>query len=116
MRKEYNHDTYDKFSNANKIVRDSSIVPSAFSKIENEGIVVKFTSSVGEKLIESPLHKATYSAVGVFYDKRKHKPYMGSVLYTVFKWGGLLVLASCPLLLMLAVVTGLWGKVKKILK
>ena len=116
MRKEYNHDTYETFSNANKVVRDSSVAPSAFSKIENDGIVGKLASSVGGKLIETPLHKATYSAVGVFYDKRKHKPYMGSVLYTAFKWGGLLILASCPPLLMLVVVTGLWGKVKKLFK
>lgn len=116
MRKEYNHDTYETFSNVNKVVRDSSVAPSAFSKIENDGIVGKLASSVGGKLIETPLHKATYSAVGVFYDRRKHKPYFGSVLYTAFKWGGLLILAACPPLLMLVVATGLWGKVKKLPK
>ena len=116
MNKDYNNNTYEKFSKVNRVIRDSSIAPSAFLKIENEGVVGKVASSVGEKLIETPLHKATYSAVGVFYDRRKHKPYLGSVLYTAFKWGGLLILAACPPLLMLVVATGLWGKVKKLLK
>ena len=116
LKKDYNHDTYEIFSNVNKVVRDSSVAPSAFSKIENQGMVGKVASSVGGNLIENPLHKATYSAVGVFYDRKKHKPYLGSVLYTVFKWGLLLILAACPPLLILVVATGLLGKVKKLLK
>ena len=116
MNKDYNNNTYEKFSKVNRVIRDSSIAPSAFSKIENGGVVGKVASSVGGKLIENPLHKATYSAVGVFYDRKKHKPYLGSVLYTVFKWGVLLILAACPPLLILVVATGLLGKVKKLLK
>ena len=49
--KDYNNNTYEKFSKVNRVIRGSSIVPSAFSKIENEGVVGKVASSVGEKLI-----------------------------------------------------------------
>jgi hypothetical protein len=113
MNKKYNHNTYDKFSKINKKIRDSSISPSAFSKIEEKGIGGKIVSSIGSKIIEDPLHKTTRKVVGSVYNRSKHKPYVGSVLYTIFKWGLLLLLASCPPLLILMLVTGVFGKLKK---
>ena len=115
MRK-YNHNTYKNFANVNKMVRESSIAPSAFSKIEDKGMAGKVASSIGGKLIGTPLHKTTRKAVGLVYDRRKHKPYVGSALYTIFKWGLLLVLATCPLLLIILVATGVLGKLKKIIR
>lgn len=29
----------------------------------------------------------TYDITGIFYDKRKDKPYRGSIIYTLVKWG-----------------------------
>lgn len=113
MRK-YNRDTYKNFAYTNKKIRESSIAPSAFSKIEGNGVAGKVASSIGGKLIETPLHKITRNVVGLVYDRRRHKPYVGSALYTIFKWGLLLILAACPPLLILFVVTGALGKLKKI--
>lgn len=113
MRK-YNRNTYQKFANVNKRVRESSVAPSAFSKIEDKGIAGKVASSIGDDLIATPLHKTTRKAVGLIYDRQRHKPYVGSVLYTVFKWGLLLILAAYPPLLILFIVTGALGKLKKI--
>lgn len=113
MRK-YNRDTYKNFAYTNKKIRESFIAPSAFSKIEGNGVAGKVASSIGGKLIETSLHKTTRNVVGLVYDRRRHKPYVGSALYTIFKWGLLLILAACPPLLILFVVTGALGKLKKI--
>lgn len=115
MRKKYNS-KYGKFAILNKAFRESPIAPSAFSKIEDKEIVGKAVSAVGEKLIESPLHMATYAAVGMVYDKKKHTPYLGSILYTVFKWGLLLILAACPPILFLMVISGLLEKIMKVFR
>ena len=115
MRKKYNS-KYGKFAILNKAFRESPIAPSAFSKIEDKEIVGKAVSAVGEKLIESPLHMATYAVVGMVYDKKKHTPYLGSILYTVFKWGLLLILFACPPLLVMMIMTGLLGKIQKMFK
>lgn len=113
MRK-YNRNTYKNFASVNKKIRESSVAPSAFSKIEDNGIAGKVVSSIGGKLIETPLHKTTRNAVGLVYDRRRRKPYIGSALYTIFKWGLLLLLAAYPPLLTLFIVTGAFGKFKKI--
>jgi hypothetical protein len=116
LSRKYNRNTYRKFSQMNKVVRESSLAPSAFSKIEDKGVAGKVAASIGEKLIEAPLHKTTRKAVGKVYNKRKHKPYVGSVLYTIFKWGGLAILAIfSPMAMVAVVIGGLW-KVGKIFK
>ena len=111
-----NQSKFGKFACANKAVRESPIAPSAFSKFENKGIIGKFVLFIGEKLIEVPLHKTTYALVGTVYDKKKCTPYVGSILYTVFKWILQLILAVCTPLLMIMTMVGLGEKLKKILK
>jgi len=113
LSRKYNRNAYRKFSRINKVVRESSLAPSAFSKIEDKGVAGKVAAALGEKLIEAPLHKATRKAVGKVYNKRKHKPYVGSGLYTIFKWGGLAILAIFPPIAMVAVVLGALWKIGK---
>ena len=116
MRKRYNRKKYGKFASVNNFFRDSYISPSAFSRFKDKGIIGKAISFVGEKLIATPVHKITYTTVGIVYDKKKSKPYVGSVLYTIFKWGLLLVLALYPPILLIMILIGFCSMINKSLK
>ena len=116
MRKRYNHSKYGNFASVNKFFRESPIAPSAFSKFEGAGIIGKAISMVGEKLIATPLHKITYSAVGTVYNRKKSTPYIGSILYTVFKWGLLLILATYQPILFIMILVGICYMIYKVFK
>ena len=106
--KRKNYSKYNKFARLNKHLRESFIAPNAFEKFENKGISGKVISLAGERVIEKPIHSVTYEVVGTIYDKKKHIPYIGSVLYTIFKWFLLFVLVACPPLLFIMIATGIY--------
>ena len=108
--KNKNYVNYNKFIIYNKLFRESPLAPNAFSKFENKGAFAKILTYGGEKLIEQPIYHTTYNAVGVVYNKKKHTPYVGSILYTIFKWMLLFILSICPPLLFVMLITGICNK------
>ena len=77
---------YEKFADANKRIRESNLAPDPYKELGNHGVPGKAVKKTAEILSEEALHEASYVATGIIYNPEKHSPYIGSVLYTVFKW------------------------------
>ncbi len=87
MRRHYNHKIYNAFSNVNRKIRKVGC-PNSMVALKPLGFIFRIIGSFLNKLIHKPIAMLAYFVNGkLFYNKRKHSPYKGSVLYTLVYWG-----------------------------
>jgi len=63
------------------------ISPDAFKEFDRFVVGGKVAKKYADKCVSKPRHDISYAIAGMFYDPRKHSPYVGSMLYTGAKIG-----------------------------
>ena len=86
---------YERFADANKKLRESNLAPDPYKDLDKQGMSGKALKIIADKAKEEPLRVLSYKTVVIIYDKNKHSPYIGSALYTGFKWMYLLLMTLC---------------------
>jgi hypothetical protein len=79
LKRKYNKKAYGLFKDINGLIRDK-FAPNPFKPTGRVG------SFFGNKIIKTPVHKISYEITGMHYNKNKHRPYRGSIIYTLVKW------------------------------
>ena len=81
--RKYNKNTFNLFKKANKLIRDK-VSPDPYNQLNNYGFGGKFCNKVANRLTVPIIREAAYSTTSLTYDKKKDKPYKGSILYTIY--------------------------------
>lgn len=71
------------FKKTNKFFRNI-ITPDPFNKLNNYGLVRKVSNKCANNVTKSLLNNLSYKTSGLFYDRKKDRPYKGSIIYTIF--------------------------------
>ena len=87
MSRRYNPKIYNAFSKANGKIRKAGC-PNSMVALKQLSFIFGIIGSLLNKLIHKPIAALAYFVNGkCFYNKRKHSPYKGSILYTLIYWG-----------------------------
>mgnify|MGYP006973351079 CR=1 FL=1 len=82
MSRRYNKSTYAKFKKFNGVIRDNCS-PNPTEALNFFGVIGKVFGSIINYIIAKPIHFIAFALTGLFYNKRKDKPYKGSIIYTI---------------------------------
>ncbi len=83
MTKKHNRSFFGLFKFGTKMVRDHCS-DDPFEKIKETGVAGKAIGKCGDKLIKTPIHKASYALTGLTYNRKRDNPCKGRAIYTIW--------------------------------
>lgn len=115
MRRKYNPTGFRITKTINRWARNK-FAPDPLKKWEQQGVIGKGIKKIAGNMITTPLRQVSYASTGTLYNPKTDHPSKGSLLYTGFHWGYLLIMLACPPALMLFIFTGAVIGFKKLIK
>ena len=112
MRRKYNKTKFRIVRGVNRWARNA-FSPDPLKKWDERGVWGKGIKKVTGNVIAAPLRDASYASVGVLYNPKTDQPCKGSLLYTGFHWGYLLLMLMFPPVLLFFIIKGVMRMFKK---
>lgn len=112
MRRKYNKTRFRIVRSVNRWTRNT-FSPDPLKKWDERGLWGKGIKKVTDNVIAAPLRDVSYASAGVLYNPKVDRPCKGSLLYTGFHWGYLLLMMVFPPILLLFVIGGIIKMFKK---